>query len=135
LETEGELTVSEGGTNDVTVLRLRPAAQVEVRVLDEETGKGIGNVDFWSGTSFASRQPHYTTSYEAETNIVRRTPPRTNENGVIHALFEPGKHQVGVMLVGSFGGYRPVQDQGVQVDCEAGKKLTVTFHLRRPTRN
>lgn len=135
LKTDGKVNVSNTPAARNTIVKLHPAAQVEVQVLDQETGKGISNVDFWTIVTASQKKLHYTTSWGMKTRTVHRHRHRTDENGVIRALFEPGKHRIGVAWRSYPPGYRPVEENGQEIEAVAGKKVKVTFHLRRATQN
>ena len=104
-------------------------------MVDKVTGKGIKNVDLWRETAGEGRELHYTTGWEVATRIVHRGRQRTDENGVINAIFVPGKHRIGVAWQTFPNGYRPVEENGVEIECEAGKKKKVVFHLERTSPN
>jgi protocatechuate 3,4-dioxygenase beta subunit len=132
VETETEFKVA--ATSDVpeTVARLRPAAEVEIRVVDEQTQRGIGNVDLWRETESGSRRLYYTKSWEVATGIIHRERYRADPDGMIRALFEPGKHRIGVAWKSYPEGYLPGERDGIEIDCVPGKRPTVVvFRLRR----
>ncbi|WP_425396611.1 M56 family metallopeptidase [Aeoliella sp.] len=131
LETEVDLVVGDQAPSEPFVAELPAAAQVEVQVIDKETGDGLENVDFWSGESLQRRDLHYTTGWEVATRIVHRDRVRTDENGTIQALFEPGRHLIGVAWQAYPKGYRPVDPNGKEIECQAGEKLKVVFELER----
>lgn len=131
LETETDLTIDATSQAPEIVTKLRPAAEVEIQVVDQQTGKGIGNVDLWRETDSGARELHYTTSWEAATRIVHRDRHRTDADGIIRALFEPGKHRIGVAWRSHPEGYRPVERDGLEIDCKPGKQPRLIFHLRR----
>lgn len=131
LETEVDLVVGDQAPSEPFVAELPAAAQVEVQVIDKDTGEGLQNVDFWSGESLQRRDLHYTTGWEVATRIVHRDRVRTDENGTIQALFEPGRHLIGVAWQAYPQGYRPVDPNGKEIECRAGEKLKVVFELER----
>lgn len=132
LETDSKIEVKEGATADTILATLRPAAQVEVHVVDDATGKGIPGVDLWSKNR---GNEHYTTSWEAATHIVHRDRQRTDENGIISTLFEPGKQRLGVAWRSYPKEYEPGDPDGKEIECEAGKKVKVTFELHKAATN
>ncbi|HEX4073706.1 MAG TPA: M56 family metallopeptidase [Planctomycetaceae bacterium] len=113
--------------------RLRRAAQVEIRVVDKETGRGIPKVDFWAagetGGEQGGRTDYYSTSFEESTGTVYRERKRTDNNGVIRELFEPGKHRIGVGRQAYPIGYEITQPDGQEFDCRAGDTTVVEFRL------
>jgi beta-lactamase regulating signal transducer with metallopeptidase domain len=138
LLTDSRLKVPDSSTIKPVVVTLRPAAEVEVRVLDADTGRGLAGVDLWSETSVGSpaqpyRDVHSFRSYEVATNICHVESPRTNADGTLRALFEPGKHRIGVALRSFPEGYESVEGDGVEIDAKPGEPLHVTFHLRKGT--
>jgi beta-lactamase regulating signal transducer with metallopeptidase domain/protocatechuate 3,4-dioxygenase beta subunit len=130
LKTTSKLEVKESASAGDVVATLRPAAQIEVHVVDGSTGKGIPGVDLWSEEQ-GYRDEHYSTSWEAATHIVHRDRKCTDDSGVIHTLFEPGKQRLGVAWRSYPVEYEPGDSDGKVIDCEAGKKLTVAFELHK----
>lgn len=118
------------------VLRLRPAAVVEVQVVDETTGMGVPGVDFWSidltaDSDNRSRSLHYFRSYEAETRICHVERPRTDSDGKLRALFEPGRYQVGIGLT-RFPNetYINVDGGGSLVELGQGESTSLRFAVK-----
>jgi polysaccharide export outer membrane protein len=139
---EAKLEVPENPAKEPTVVELRPAAVVEVQVLDAVTGKGVADVDLWreitqlpSPDSYSTVQKyhevHFFRSYEQETNICHVERPRTDSNGALRALFEPGKHRIGVAKEAFPEGYEAVEAEGQEIDAQAGKPIKITFHLKK----
>lgn len=135
LESDSTFNLSDDPPGNIIVASLPSAAQVEIHVVDKGTGKGIEGVDLWRGTPGRGRELHYTTSWEVATRIVHRDRQRTDENGVINALFVPGRHRIGVAWQAFPSGYRPDEADGVEIECEAGRKEKVVFHLVRTSAN
>ena len=142
LLTNGKIEVPKRPAKEPTVVELRPAAVVEVQVLDAVTGKGVADVDLWreitqlpSPDSYSTVQKyhevHFFRSYEQETNICHVERPRTDSNGALRALFEPGKHRIGVAKEAFPEGYEAVETEGQEIDAQAGKPIKITFHLKK----
>ena len=131
LPTEFSLQISKTPPKAPTVILLRPAAVVKVRVVDSDTGKGLANVDLWRQAGENYREIHFFRSYEVATNIAHVQRPRTDSKGELQALFEPGKHRIGVALQAFPAGYERVEADGKEIDVQAGKPTSVTFHLRK----
>ena len=131
LETESTFKVDADSPLTERVVKLRPAAQVEIKVLDQETGKGIPDVDVWHKTKWGSRDEYYVTSWEVASRIVHRDRERTDKNGVIREFFEPGKHRIGVALEAFPKGYAPVEPDGREIDCQPGKPISVEFRMQK----
>jgi beta-lactamase regulating signal transducer with metallopeptidase domain/protocatechuate 3,4-dioxygenase beta subunit len=138
--TETTLAVPAKKPESPAPLLLRPAAEVEVQVLDAETGKGIPGVDLWSeNPSLGAPGPtpgrfhdvHSFRSYELETNICHVERPRTNADGMLKALFQPGKQRIGVAYAAFPEGYEPVEPDGKEIDAQIGEPVRVVFHLRK----
>ena len=137
LVTHREFALPIDGQQAPIELRLRPAAIVEVRVIDETTGKGISDIDLWSSDAgvpdgaFQQRRLHYFRSYELETRICHVERPRTDSDGKLRALFEPGKYLIGVGLNAfPHGNYHNLDADGKLVELRAGETATVTFTAR-----
>jgi protocatechuate 3,4-dioxygenase beta subunit len=131
LETESTFKVDADSPLTERIVKLRPAAEVEIRVLDQETGRGVPNVDLWHATKGGGREEYYSTSWEVATHIVHRDRERTDKNGVIQEFFEPGKHRIGVALEAFPKGYAPIEPDGREIDFQPGKPIFVEFRMRR----
>jgi beta-lactamase regulating signal transducer with metallopeptidase domain len=141
LLTKLPLTVRDKPDAKPTVVRLKRAAEVEVTVRDADTGKGIAGVDLWreqehidsNGTAHTFRGLHEFRSIEIKPKykISHVHRPVTTANGKMRALFEPGQHRIGIALERFPKGYKPIEKDGVDVDCKAGKTIRVTFHMRK----
>lgn len=116
------------------VFRLRPAAAVDVTVVDAETGEGIPYVDFWeqlAPNDPLSRGLPAFQSWDPETGTIWAPPPLTDANGKLRALLEEGEHRVGVGLRSIPPGYEAVEADGLLVDCRIGKPVQLKFNLRK----
>ena len=131
LEVADDLPRDRAGRPLEKVVELRAGVRVEVKVVDEKTGEGLSGVDLWAETAWGGKELHYHESWEQSTGIVHRDRQRTDEKGVVHEVFEPGKHRIGVARESFPKGYLPSEKNGLEINCELGKPLTVTFHLRR----
>ncbi|MCO6043942.1 hypothetical protein NG895_08485 [Aeoliella sp. ICT_H6.2] len=135
LETNTNFTLGDEPPAAPIVVELPAAAQVEVQVVDKDTGQGIENVDFWSRDSDDQRELHYTTAWEVATRIVHRDRLRTDDTGTLQALFEPGTHRIGVAWQSYPDDYQPGSYQGKEIECKPGEKLKVVFELERKRSN
>ena len=111
-----------------------------IAVVDAASGAGLANVDLWhqieipqpdGRPSTRSKMLYHFRSWEVETRIAHVNRPRTDQNGWLRAVFEPGKHRIGVGLDSFPEGYRVVESDGQDIDCKAGETVKVTFHLQR----
>ena len=109
---------------------LRPAAILEVTVIDVEAGTGVPGIELWrQDVPNGQREQLVVRSWEVETRIVHRDRPRTDAYGKARALIEPGRHRVGVgwhtdpVLV--------VEGGGRAVNCRPGETVSLTFTVRR----
>ncbi len=130
LETESPFQVEAKPPASEVVVKIRPAAQVEIQVVDEETGLGIPGVDIWKKEG-AGRSDYYTTSWEVDTRIVHRDRQRTDKDGFIHEFFEPGKYRIGVGYQYHAPFYTPADAEGQEFECRAGVKLNLVFEMRK----
>jgi protocatechuate 3,4-dioxygenase beta subunit len=128
--TNVSLSVDESSQAKVVEFQLEPAAVVEVTVTDAKTGKGLEGVDLWVQKDGA-RSLHFFRSYEVETRIAHVERPRTDADGRLKALFQPGKHQIGVALHAWPAGYRLVEPKQWQIECRAGEPTRVKFQMTR----
>jgi beta-lactamase regulating signal transducer with metallopeptidase domain len=140
LRTDGTFQVPESPPKEPIVVLLRPAAVVEVRVVDADTGQGVADVDLWSEKTVRRspdsppeyyREVHSFRSWEVGTHIVHSEEPRTSADGVLRALFEPGKHRIGVGRESFPKGYEVVERDGTEFDGRVGEPARLTFHLRK----
>jgi beta-lactamase regulating signal transducer with metallopeptidase domain len=140
LVTEGSLEIRESSPDSPIVVRIRPAGVVEVTVVDADTGSGLADVDLWREVSIPSppgalprfqRDVHHYRSWEVAKRLVHAERPRTNADGVLRALFEPGKYRIGVGKESYPKGYQVVETDGLEVDCQPGAPVHVTFHFRK----
>jgi hypothetical protein len=130
LVSKGSFTVGPKSSAPV-IGRLRRAAQVGVRIVDQETGRGIPGVDLWMALEGGGRTDFYSTSWEASTRIVHRVRKRSDHNGDILDLIEPGKHRIGVGSQSYPKGYEITEPDGQEIDCRAGELTIAKFQLRR----
>ena len=131
LVTEGELVVGDRPPDEPIIASLRPAAILEVTVIDVEAGTGVPGIELWrQDVPNGQREQLVVRSWEVETRIVHRDRPRTDAYGKARALIEPGRHRVGVgwhadpVLVVVEGG-------GRVVNCRPGETVALTFTVRR----
>jgi beta-lactamase regulating signal transducer with metallopeptidase domain len=131
LVTDGELVVAAKPSAEPVALSLRPAAIVEVTVVDAETEAGIPEVDLWERTGPGpQREKVIISSWEVATRIAWRESPRTDARGKLRALVEPGKHRFGVGWQSFPRGFEAFEDQGQEVECRAGETLRLKFAMR-----
>ena len=131
LVTEGELVVGDRPPDEPIVAAVRPAAILEVTVIDVEAGTGVPGIELWrQDVPNGQREQLVVRSWEVETRIVHRDRPRTDAYGKARALVEPGRHRVGVgwhtdpVLVVVEGG-------GRAINCRPGETVALTFTVRR----
>src|SRR5699024_11124146 len=102
LVTDGKFRVGDNSPDSPAVLWLKSASVVEVTVLDADTDQPLADVDLWSEAPAPSDRPHrdvhYFRSWEVATRIAHVERPRTDAEGVLRALFEPGWLRIGVGL-------------------------------------
>ena len=114
------------------VARLRPAAIVEVTVMDAETGAGIPDVDLWhQDDPGIARELLYFRSWEVANRLVHSDRPRTDARGVLRALVEPGPHRLGVGLKSYPPGYEAVEDEGQVIESVGGETVRLKFAMRK----
>lgn len=132
-----EFVVSDETVQQTNTLRLRAAGVVDVTVLDADTREPLSGVKLWlekqtrDGTTYRADPGYY--SWEVETRISHYENPRSDANGKMRVLFEPGKYRVGIGYEVSLRGYWPVEPGGIEVDLQVGKPVSVEFQMRRPT--
>ncbi|MCA9038102.1 MAG: M48 family metalloprotease [Planctomycetaceae bacterium] len=123
--------VEKGKKNRFEIL-LQRAAEVEVRVLDAETGQPVAGADLWVLHGDRSeRRTHDWRSFE-QPNIVRQGPRKSDENGIIQTYFVPGKYSIGLCDYFTPPGYEPTAiADALPVEFKAGEKQVVTLKLKR----
>jgi beta-lactamase regulating signal transducer with metallopeptidase domain len=132
LVTEAELVVGAKPPVEPVVVKLRKAGILEVTVVDAETGEGVPDVDLWEQTDpNGSRIWLYFRSWEVGTRIVRSESPRTDAQGKLRGLVEPGRHRVGVRSKSYPPGREVVESRGQEVECRAGETVLLKFTLRK----
>lgn len=132
LVTEDELVVGASPPAEPIVAKLRPAAMVEVTVVDADTGGGLPNVDLWRRTGpDGGRELLYFRSWEVATRIARVDRPRTDARGILRALVEPGKHRLGVGWESYPRSYQTVEAEGQEIESVAGETVRLRFAMRK----
>ena len=133
--TESDVTVSEETAQAVNVLRLHRAAVVELTVLDDQSRKPLPGVDVWlekrmTDSQTPYRDVHGYRSWEVETRLSRHESPRTDAEGKMRVLFEPGKHRIGIGKEAYPRGYMPVEPDGKEIECEDDSVTAVEFLMK-----
>jgi protocatechuate 3,4-dioxygenase beta subunit len=130
--TEDTLVVRADSPAGPIVALLRPAAIVEVTVVDAETGAGLPNVDLWRQTGpDGQREALHFRSWEVATRIAHVDRPRTDERGTLRALVEPGRHRLAIDWESSPRGYQAADAEGQEIECVAGQTARLKFALRK----
>ena len=136
LHTTEKFDVGKTPPTEPVVVKLRRAAVVDVIVVEEGTEEGIEGFDLWQevrpdapGKNRPFRDQYYSRSWEKPTAHVDR--PKTDKAGNLRAFMEPGLHRIGVGLHSKPDGFHIVDSQGLEIDCKAGKTVTVMFHVRK----
>lgn len=117
-EDRSHVISADNPTASTLTLRLKRAAEVEVRVVDAVTGKGIAGHDFWIMNGDAKSE-YIWRSFEPP-NIFRVDRPLTDENGKARLFFVPGRHTIGVEA-------SPSQS----IECIAGQVTPVIFTISK----
>ncbi len=131
LVTEAQLTVGETPPDVPPVYTLRRAAELEVTVVDEQTGEGLPDVNLWHESEDGRRQKFVMKSWEVATRIAWRDSPRSDAQGRLRAFVEPGRHRFGVGLEAYPRGMEVVEARGQEVECRAGQTATLRFTMRK----
>jgi hypothetical protein len=131
LVTESEFTVESSAPAKPIVKTLHAAAVIEMTVVDEEGGAGLRGIDAWRRSATGGREEIYFRSWEVETRIAHVERPRTDSEGKLRLLVEPGTHHIGAGFNAMPNGYRIIEAVGVDVECKAGEIAKVSFKARR----
>lgn len=139
LRTNTEVEVSAESVKEPITIKLNPAAIVDIRVVDADTGKPLKGADVWwekhrRNSEEAYREVRGWRSWEVETRISHYEEPRSDENGKMRVFLEPGKHRIGVGKEAWPEGYNAVEIDGIELDCQVGKPLKVEFKMRNQVR-
>lgn len=122
---ENPLTVTNPPQEQPAVYRLQRGCNLEVSIVDAETGKGIPNVDLWINQR---GQDLMVRSWKPPVSYVDR--PESDEHGKMTALVKPGKQRIGAGNSKRPAGYQ-LDNAGQEIDCAAGETVPVTFRLQR----
>ena len=103
---------------------------------DANTGRRLPGVDLWQEVlddpaAERRRDLLFFRSWEVETRIAWVERPRTDENGRMRALVEPGRHRIGVALQAFPRGYAVVRAEGEEVDLRPGQTVQLEFTMRK----
>lgn len=132
LVTEDKLKVEAKPPTGPVVVKLRPAAVVEVTVVDVDTGAGIPDVDLWERVGAGPQRERVSfRAWEVARRIAWVENPRTDAHGRLRTLVEPGKHRFGVGWEHSPPWYEAVEVQGREVECRAGETVHLGLAMRR----
>ena len=134
LRTQFEVVVSVDSVKEPATVKLRPAAVVEITVVDSDTREPLPGTDVWLSddpTDPSRRQIHGYRSWEVETRISHYEAPRSDKNGKMRVLVEPGERLIGVGLEAYPKGYEPVNPDGKRIDCRAGEPMAVEFQMKK----
>src|SRR5262249_35035746 len=97
LVTDEKLVVAAMPPDQPAVFTVRPAAIVEVTVVDAATGAGLADVDLWERLGVGPQREEVSfRSWEVATRIAWVERPRTDAQGKLRVLVEPGRHRFGV---------------------------------------
>jgi protocatechuate 3,4-dioxygenase beta subunit len=131
LVTKGELTVTTKSPLEPLTYSLDPAAIVEITVIDATTGAPVPNVDVWHQPNpDAPRERLVFRSWEVATRIAWRESPRSDAQGKLRVLVEPGTHRIGVGRESLPTFSAVVETDGQDVECLPGKPVHLTFHVQ-----
>jgi hypothetical protein len=128
------IKISLPEAEESVVLRLRPAAIVEIIAQDADTGVPLEHVDYYviDPQNEDHHINHYSRSFDAATNKSQVDYARTDKNGRLQALFEAGTYRIGVGNQFRQTGYEVVEPEWQEVECKAGERVKVKFLLRKP---
>lgn len=117
------------------VIRLTRAAELEVQVLNKQSGEPIKNVDLWRHTRVGGSQlpiPWVQTKHgwDVASAEMRRERLLSDENGKILTYLPPGRQTIGVGLKTHPTCLKPVKRQGHEIDCPAGVRTKVVMYMQ-----
>lgn len=132
------VTINEQTRGETIPAKLNPAAVANITVIDANTGAPLKDVDVWKEKTLSNGEPyrevHGYRSWEVETRISHYERPRTDENGKMRVLFEPGTHRIGVGKDAYPKGYISVEQDGREVDLTSGETTEIRFEMRTKSR-
>ncbi|WP_422931971.1 sigma-70 family RNA polymerase sigma factor [Singulisphaera sp. PoT] len=116
------------------VFNVRPAAIVEATVVDADTGAGLPDVDLCELIGDRPQREEVSfRSWEVGTRIAWVERPRTDVDGKLRTLVEPGRHRFGAgwRFLPPF--YNRVDPRGKdqEVDCRAGETVKLKIALKK----
>jgi hypothetical protein len=106
-------------------VRVKPGCVVLLEAIDAKTGKGIPGVSFLSASG---GQPGARVTVQSRTGWIDN--PRSNAEGRLRAVVEPGEGTFWVGHVPESSGYRPSGEQK-RATLPAGRTVTVRFELEK----
>ena len=132
-ELEEEVVVTREPPKEPLILKLKPACELDVTIVDADTGQPIADVDLWMSDPDApvgtEKSEVMFRSFEAP-DISHVDRPKSSSEGKLRALVEPGRHRFGVGNALHPSGYK-IDRTGQLVDCPASQKIEVTLKLTR----
>jgi hypothetical protein len=131
-ELSDEIVITKELRKEPFVLKLKPACVIDVTIVDAETGKPISDVDLWMNVGDAKRGDNRSEvmfrSWEKPIFHVDR--PKSDKDGKLRILVEPGEHRFGVGFRFFPEGYEREPNSQL-LDCPASQTITATFKLTR----
>lgn len=122
------------GQKNIFEFTLQCAAEVEIHVVDAESGEPVADADLWTLGADGNTKRTYNQSSFEQPNTVHNEAKTSDENGVIRTLFAPGRHRIGMCKSFAPKGYVPTAlSDAVPIECKAGEKQIVTLKLQRWT--
>jgi RNA polymerase sigma factor (sigma-70 family) len=126
VRTRSTLKVTDQPAEQSLELPVKPGCVLILEAVDAETGDGIPAVEFMyevDGGQGSRAQLQSRSGYIDN--------PRTDANGRLRAVVEPGERMYAVGRIAESSGY-PLQDRQERVVLPAGQTVTVRFKLQRP---
>jgi beta-lactamase regulating signal transducer with metallopeptidase domain/protocatechuate 3,4-dioxygenase beta subunit len=121
----------EGDAKSDTVqketLQIEAACELNVTVIDAKTRKPISDVRLEVDGS-----EHGWRWWEVETNISHWMDPKTDKDGKLKALVQPGKKEIGIRALALENDYKILESE-VEVDCKASQSQDLVIEVEPVT--
>jgi hypothetical protein len=123
IRTTATLTVADQPADQTLEVRVKPGCVLFLEAVDAKTGRGIPGVEFHYEPD---DQPGTRTTVQSRSGYIDH--PRTDADGRLRAVVEPGERIYAVGLIPESAGYRPQSPQK-RVALPAGGTVTARFEL------
>lgn len=112
------------------LIRLKRAAEVEVEVVDEVTGRPVKGFDICFIKDDSRKEYMWRSWKMPRTSMVER--PKTGKDGKMLVYLKPGEHEIAIGFREQPAGYR-IKTRSMKIDCKPGKLQKLKFLVKGNT--